>query len=148
MPMQLTADDFKESLNAHVSVKGREIRGKYGSEIGWMELLRILSDRSVVRYPCEIVFGAEPLLEGEFAHPVPNGENPQSGFRIYVHPFFAHQLARVPYLVLYQLVRVNYGEFASADDAEAFGAGALGLSRDEYYAILCGLADELAASVG
>jgi hypothetical protein len=39
---------------------------------------------------------------------------------------------------------VNYGEFASADDAETFGAAALGLSKDDYYQAVCALADELA----
>ena len=54
------------------------------------------------------------------------------------------QLEYVPHIVLYQLVLVNYGEFASADDAETFGAAALGLAKEEYYQILCGLADEVA----
>jgi len=60
-----------------------------------------------------------------------------------VHPLFMLQLERVPRLVLYQLVAVNYGAFASSDDAETFGAAALGLTRDEYYAELCAMADEL-----
>jgi len=38
---------------------------------------------------------------------------------------------------------MHYGEFASADDAETFGASALGLSRDEYYATLGEMADEI-----
>jgi hypothetical protein len=143
MSTQLTADDFKESLNAHVAAKGGEIREKYGTDIGWTELLLILNDRSVVRYPCEIIFDAAPLLEEEFAHAMPNSENPSDGFKIYVHPFFSLQLERVPHMVLYQLVRVNYGEFASPDDAEVFGASALGLSRDAYYEMLCQLADEI-----
>jgi hypothetical protein len=62
---------------------------------------------------------------------------------MHVHPFFLTQLERVPGLVLYQLVLVNYGEFASADDAETFGAAALGLSRDEYYATICELAGQI-----
>jgi hypothetical protein len=57
------------------------------------------------------------------------------------------QLERVPYLVLYQLVLVNYGPFASADDAETFGAAILGLSKDDYYQALCQMADELSGCV-
>lgn len=148
MATQLTADDFKQSLNTHVATKGEEIREKYGPEIGWKELLHILEDRSLVRYPCEIIFDSAPLLEGEFAHAMPNSENPQDGFKIYVHPFFSLQLSRVPHMVFYQLVRVNYGEFASADDAEVFGASALGLSRDAYYETLCELADEIGGEPG
>lgn len=143
MSKQLTVDDFQQSLNVHVAAKGDEIREKYGPHIGWNELLKVLEDRSLVRYPCEIIFDAAPLQEDEFAHPVANGEQPEEGFKIYVHPFFATQLPRVPYLVLYQLVVVNYGEFASADDAEIFGASALGISKEEYYAALCEMADQL-----
>ena len=143
MATKLTVDDARQSLNAHVAAKGAEIRKKYGPIIGWQELLRLLEDRTCVRYPCEIVFDAAPLEAGEFAHPVPKGDRPEDGFTMVVHPFFMAQLPHVPCLVLYQLVLVNYGEFASPDDAEVFGASALGLTRDEYYATLCALADQI-----
>jgi hypothetical protein len=144
MPTQLTAADARQSLNEHVAARGREIHGKYGPHIGWRELRQILADRSCVRYPCEIVFDAAPLNPGEFAHPVAKGKRPEDGFTMYVHPIFMTQLQQVPCLVLYQLVLVNYGEFASADDAETFGAAVLGLSQHEYYDTLCELADPLA----
>src|ERR1017187_9487865 len=143
MPTQLTTNDFKQSLNAHVAAKGAEICAKYGPQIGWKELLCILEDRACCRYSCEIVFDTAPLLAGELAHPEPKGERPEDGFRMHVHPYFMTEVGRVPYLVLYQLVLVNYGPFASPDDAETFGASALGLSKDEYYAALCELADQI-----
>jgi hypothetical protein len=68
---------------------------------------------------------------------------PENGFTMAVHPIFMTQLEYVPYLVLYQLVLVNYGEFAAPDDAETFGACALGLAKDNYYSTLCELADQL-----
>src|ERR1019366_140331 len=37
--------------------------------------------------------------------------------------------------------------FAAPDDAETFGAAALGLTKDQYYYVLCGLADELEQTV-
>ncbi len=144
MKTQLTIEDARQSLTGHVAAKGEELRAKYGPHIGWIQLQQILEDRTFVRYPCALVFDEGPLREGEFAHPVARGENPEDGFTIYVHPYFASQPERIPYLVLYQLVVVNYGEFVSADDAEIFGASVLGLSKDEYYRIVCGLADEIA----
>jgi len=144
MSKQLTAEDARQSLNAHVAAKGLEIREKHGPRIGWTELQRILQDGSCVRYPCEIVFDAAGLQPGEFAHPIAKGEQPEAGFTIFVHPLLLLQLERVPPLVLYQLVLVNYGDFASADDAETFGANALGLSKDDYYRALCEMADEFA----
>ena len=143
MAIQLTADDAKLSLNAHVAAKGADIHAKYGPNLGWKELSLLLEDRTLVRYPCKIEFNAAPLKPGEFAHPVPNGDLPEDGFTLYIHPLFMMQLPQVPLLALYQLVVVNYGDFASSDDALTFGATALGLTDDEYYARLCEVIDPL-----
>jgi hypothetical protein len=135
--------DARQSLNASAEEVGGRICQNYGPCLGWTQLLRLLQDRSCVRYPCEIVFDATPLGEGEFAHPVPKGERPEEGFCLHVHPFYRTQLDQVPVLVLYQLVLVNYGAFAGPQDAEALGAAALGITRDAYYDRVCRLADEL-----
>lgn len=146
MSKQLTTDDARQSLRDHCAAKGEEIRAKLGPHLGWAELNRLLEDRKFVRYPCSITFDSVPLQVGEFAYPVPLGQHPEAGFRICVHPRFESDLDAVPALVLYQLVAVNYGDFATPDDAEAFGAAALGVSREQYYQRLCQLAD--AASDG
>jgi hypothetical protein len=144
MALQLTAEDARQSLSAHVASKGSELHQKYGPRIGWTELKQVLQDRAFVRYPCELAFDSTPLLPGEFACPVQHGESPEEGFTIAIHPQFALQLDQVPALVLYQLVAVNYGDFASPEDAELFGAYALGMDREEYYQRVCACADELA----
>ncbi|MBI5767309.1 MAG: hypothetical protein HZA93_05900 [Verrucomicrobia bacterium] len=143
MAQQLTADDAKQSLAAHVGTKGLEIFSKYGPTIDWVSLTRLLGDRAYVRYPVEIAFDDRQLLPGEFAQPVQKGDRPEDGFTMCVHPVYQTQPELVPALVLYQLVAVNYGVFASSDDAETFGAAALGLTRDEYYALICDAADQL-----
>lgn len=130
-------------MEAHAAAKGAEIHDKYGPEIGWGQLLNILKDRTLVRYPCEVFFDAAGLLEGECAHAQPNGDQPDEGFTIFIHPFFAAQPPHAVRLVLYQLVVVNYGPFASSDDAEALGAAALGISTEEYYQSLCAITDRL-----
>jgi len=138
-----TVGEARRSLNGHVAEKGAELRAKHGPHIGWRELQQVLLDRALVRYPCEVVFTAEGLREGEFAYPHQRGQAPEEGFEIRVHPFFLGQLAQVPHLVLYQLVAVNYGDFASVDDAETFGAAALGMDKEEYYEAICRLADQV-----
>jgi hypothetical protein len=146
MAITLTADDAKQSLTTHVETKGIEVYMKFGPQLDGAALQRLLADRAYVRYPVEIVFDAAQLLPGEFATPVQKGESPEDGFTMFVHPVFQTQPDLVPALVLYQLVSVNYGVFASSDDAEIFGAAALGLTRDEYYALLCDAADQLGAN--
>jgi len=148
MATALTAQDGRVSLSAHAAEKGADIFEKYGPRIGWKELQGLLADKACVRYPCEIAFDAALLAPGETAYPAPLGERPEDGFTMYVHPFFMTQLESVPALVLYQLVRINYGDFASADDAEVFGAQALGMVQEDYYKWLCELADQIAPDGG
>ena len=138
-----TPAEAKQSLTDHVADKGMEIHAKYGPHIGWKEIQRIVGDRSVCRYPCRIAFASEGMQEGEFAYPHPLGVSPEDGYEIRVHPLYMTELQMVPHLVLYQLVAVNYGDFASIDDAETFGAAALGMDREEYYQTICDLADRI-----
>jgi hypothetical protein len=139
-------EDARESLSEHVAARGAEIRAKYGPEIGWSQLQAMLADRGCVRYPCELAFDAGPLLPDECAFPVPLGGRPEDGFRLCVHPYFSVDPSRVPLLALYQIVAINYGAFASPDDAEAFGSAVLGMPREEYYEALCSMADEISTS--
>lgn len=93
--------------------------------------MRILEDRTCARYPCEIVFDAAQLEPGECAHPVSQDENPETGFTMFVQPVFLTEVPCVPPLVLYQLVLVNCGGFASPDNAETFSASAHSVSKEE-----------------
>ena len=139
----LTENDARQSLNGHVEAKGREIQQQYGPEITSETLRQILSDSNFVRYPCEIRFDLAPLQEEEIAFAAPKGESPEEGYTIFVHPFFSTDPHAVVAIALYQLVVVNYGDFASSDDAETFGSAVLGLSKEAYYSRLCELADQI-----
>ncbi len=143
MARQLKTEAVRRSLSADLAVKAAEIRKKYGPEIGWDALQRLLEDRDCAPFPCEIRFDSGPLLPGEFGHPMAKGPSREQGFVIYLHPLYASQLARVAYLVLHQLVLINYGNSATADDAETFGSLVLGLSKDDYYRALCELSGQI-----
>ena len=143
MARRLNNIETRQALVATVATQAEAIHRRYGPTMGWSDLVRLLADRALVRYPCEIRFEAGPLLPGEFAHAVPKGSEPEQGYIIYVHPVYETQHERVAYLVLHQLAWVNYGANAEAEDAEAFGAGALGLSREAYFSALCDLASQL-----
>lgn len=122
---------------------GARVAEKYGPRIGWDPLLKLLEDRTCVAYPCELRFDSEPLLPGEFGHVARKGLRPDDGFILFLHPHYSEQPDVVPYLVLHQLARVNYGEAASAEEAELLGSCALGIPKDDYFRILCDLADQL-----
>ena len=143
MARQFNAEDVRHSFAAELAAKANQIHKKYGPEIGWDQLQQLLSDPECAPFPCEIRFDAEPLLPGEFGHPVLKGSTKEQGFIIYIHPYYASQPARVSYLVLHQLGLINSGESATADDAETFGSLALGLSKEDYYRALCELSGQI-----
>jgi hypothetical protein len=144
MARELKTEQVSPILRDEVSAQAAAIHVKYGPQVGWDQLQRLLDDRTLVPYPCEIRFDVGPLLPGEFAHPLPRGHKPDEGYIIYIHPFFSTRLAQVPLLVLHQLALINYGASATFDDAETFGSVALGLTKEEYYQALC----ELSAQIG
>ncbi len=140
--VQPTEEDGKIALREHAKMRAMEARHKYG-EIGEEEILNILKDPAIVRFPTILRFDAEPLEPGEFAFPAPLGKRPSEGYCLFVHPFFKDKPEALPYLISYQLVRINYGDVATHEDAEAFGAALLGMETEAYYQQICALADSL-----
>lgn len=135
--------DAKAGLRDHVVDRARLARTRYGPIIDDAAILRVLDDREIVRYPTGIRFDAAPLRAGEFAWAAPMGELPREGYCIFVHPRFERQRDLWPVVIAYHLPTINYGDIASSDDCELFGATLLGLDVEDYYNQLCALSDEL-----
>jgi hypothetical protein len=140
---KLSEDDGREALRDHVIQKAQAARLKYGLHIDAEVIMKMLDDREVVRYPTGVRFDAGPLQPGEFAYAQPLGARPADGYCLYVHPHFERQPEILPLLIAYHIVDINYGEIATAAEAELFGATLLGLEVDTYYQALCALADSL-----
>ena len=123
--------------------KAQAARLKYGLYIDTDTIMKMLDDRSVVRYPTGVRFDAEPLQPGEFAVAMPIGDRPEDGYCLFVHPHFERHKDIWPLLIAYHIVDINYGEMATHEEAELFGATLLGLEVDAYYEALCELADSI-----
>jgi len=153
----ITEEDVKSAVGDHAEERARAIRAKYGPEIDYETLLTILEDRECVRYPVTIEFDSGRLEPGMFAcaELVPEEISEEEAewrdgyeescdeYVIVVHEAFKERRDVLPALILYHLVVVNYGDFATAADAEVFGSTVLGLDREEYYSLLCDLTDQL-----
>lgn len=142
MMEKLTAEDGKRALTEHAIEIGQIVRDKYGPDIEYPDLLSILGDSECVRYPTRIEFSAN-LEDGMFAEAIPCGEEPDQGYVIRVHECFVKEPDRVIAMVFYHLVAVNYGNFATPAEAEAFGATCLGMEQDAYYELICDCAARL-----
>ncbi len=145
---KLTEEDGRKALLDHVIDRALLARDRHGAVIDESAIRAMLEDREVVRYPVTIVFDAAALEPGEFAWAEQAGERPSDGFRLHVHPRYAGRADALPLLVAYHLVRVNYGEIATREEAEVFGATLLGMEVNDYYAAICRLADELVEGGG
>lgn len=146
MELKPTEEDGKQALLDHVIRKATEARAKYGV-INRAVLTDLLQDRAVVRYPLGIRFDAEPLRPGEFACLEALGDHPSDGFCLFIHPMFEPVDDMIPFLVAYYIPSVNYGEVASHVEAEVFGATLLNTDREEYYKILCSVADSVEGKI-
>jgi len=136
-----TAQAGQQSLRDHVVAKAGEARLRRGGLIDRAEVMRMLEDRAVVRYPMGVRFDAQPLQPGEFACLEALGDHPADGFCLFIHPVFEPEDDLIPLLIAYYIPSVNYGEVASHAEAELFGATLLGMGVEEYYTILCDVAD-------
>ncbi len=143
-----TAEEAQQSLRDHVVTKAMDARLRRGGLIDRVEMMRLLEDRAVVRYPLGVRFDAEPLQPGEFACLESLGEHPSDGFCLFIHPMFENVDDLIPLLIAYYIPSVNYGDVASHVEAELFGASLLGIDVEEYYTILCSVADTLGTAPG
>lgn len=142
-PPQLTLEDGRRALGVHLLEKGRKLRRKYGRFIDDETLFRILDDREFVRFPARIVFDSSKIEKGMFAAAQKISGGSSDGYVIFVHEYFKTRRGDLPAAVFYHLVTVNYGDFATPDEAEEFGSAALGLDKEYYYQYLCRLADQI-----
>ncbi|MET0081309.1 MAG: hypothetical protein ABW119_22880 [Candidatus Thiodiazotropha lotti] len=131
------------AVSLHAREKAEEIRRRYNRVIDYQAVLEMIEDRKSVRYPVKLRFVSEGIEPGMFARTEPNSENPDDGYTIILHNCFEHRYDDLPMLILYQLVLVNYGDLATANDAEIFGATILGMDRDTYYQQIAALVDEV-----
>lgn len=141
-PHTPTAADGQQSLRDHVRAKALEARAKLAGRVDRAAILRLLEDRTAVRYPIGVRFDAAPLRPGEFAFLEALGDHPADGFCLFIDPEFAAADELLPLLIAYYIPSVNYGDVATHVEAELYGATLLALDAEEYYQRLCAAADQ------
>ena len=142
-PKKRVGKVIHSAVSKHAIEKAADIRARYGPVIDFPTELRILEDRRCIRYPVEIRFVSEGIEPGLFAKTEAISDDPADGYVISLHQHFKDRPEVLPALILYQSVLVNYGDIATAADAELFGSGILGLDRDAYYTQIADLTDSL-----
>jgi hypothetical protein len=139
----VSAETARQALLAHAAATGTALHDRAGGRLDYPRLLALLEDPDVVRFPVHVVFDAQPLQGEEVAYPLPVEGDPTHGFTMYVHPHLERRPDDATAAILYALVVVNYGEAATGEVGEAFGAAALGLDWETYYRTVCRITDAI-----
>lgn len=134
-----TEETGRIALRDHIREKALVALSRHSAPFDNNTAVRLTSDRDIVRYPTQLVYDGAPLEPGEFAFLSPKGDDPIDGFVIYLRPDLADRPTDALRAVLYQIVRINYGDIATSSEAELFGSTAMGESVDDYYNALCQL---------
>lgn len=100
MPLP-SPEQAQRSLREHVVAKATDARALHPSGITRADILSLLDNRAVVRYPLGVRFDAEPLRPGEFACLEALGDRPTDGFVLFIHPMFENVDELIPLLVAY-----------------------------------------------
>jgi len=141
--LKLTLEEGRQALGVHVLTRGTRLRQKYGNFIDERTLNTILKDPEFVRFPVRIEFDSKELEPGMFGTARRIEGDADKGYVIKIHEYFHKRTGDWPALVFYHLATVNYGDFASCNEAEVFGSAALGMEQEEYYQLLCRLTDSI-----
>lgn len=139
----LSEKDGHLGMLKHARSKGRLLRSRYGPLFSRESIHTLLQNREIVRHPTRIVFRSTLLQPGEPAHVTEVDTPGDRHFVLAIHPDFRQDRHAIACLAFYQLVRVNYGPYASAEHAEALGSEAMGMTEQDYYECMCQLADRL-----
>lgn len=157
MQEEATQQELRESMDLHLRQKAQEIIDKYGNISSFSLLLEFMSDRKFVRYPVNIIYDTARIEPGLFVktemhlsdpdhQPVEDDDYIKPAERSYdfiIHEHFEGQPEKLLPLVLYHLPAVNYGDIATYEDSEVFGSALLQMTQDDYYRLVCDLADSI-----
>ncbi len=137
------AERLREGLENHVLLVAEKAFAKFGNIASIDTLERMLDYNEVVRFPATIVFGDENLDKGVPVKVERIPETSDEKYAITINPVFKEREKDVIALVLYSIVKINYGKIAKEKEAELFASLLLGIGQDDYHDLYDKLKNEV-----
>jgi len=108
----------------------------------------LLHDPDCLRYPVRLVFEFGEMAMHQFAQPDIDWRNrKQDGRVLYLRPILRDRPDLVALAVAHMIPLINYGDVIADEHCFAYGATLLGMMEQEYYQLVCQLADFVGAEV-
>lgn len=128
-------------LQDHADRAAERAVERLGGPLDAVNLPRFLEDDTCLRYATTVLFSAEGMEPHQFAEPYFEEDDGKRVCRLHVHPRFAGYPHYLPYFVAYMAPVINYGQVATPEVCERYGAYVLGLDQEAFYTQLCDIMD-------
>ena len=126
------AKRLREGLENHIRFVVEKAINKHGRPESLETLNRLLEDNEIVRFPSTLIFDDAELKKGEAVKLDKIADDADEKYRIIIHPAFLERDKDVIALVLYQIVKINYGKIAKEKESLLFASSLLGIKEDIY----------------
>lgn len=137
----------QQSLRDHLVAQALVAHQKY-APLTFDKLAAFLRDPDCLRHPTRLVFEFGEMAMHQFAQPDLDWRNrEQDGRVLYLRPALCERPDLVVPAVAYMVPLINYGEVVADDRCLLYGATLLGLLSDEFYELICRVADFVGAEV-
>ena len=123
---------LREGLRGHVEMVAQRGRAKYPSVEKLDELMQLIGDSEIVRFPTSIVFSEDDSSSPEAVKVERDHNTQDESYIITLNNNFREREADAVMLALYVVVNINYGKIAKKEEAETFGSILLGISEEDY----------------
>ena len=129
--------ELADALARHACFAADRARSRLGGPLSADNLSEALRDDVCFRYPVEIGFDETGLEPQQFADARFSGPDGQRVCKLHVRPRFKDGADVLHLLVAYMAAPINYGDVATPDLCEQYGAALVGMTRENYYKVLC-----------
>ncbi len=126
------AKRLREGLENHIRFVAEKAINKHGRPDSLEILNRLLEDSEIVRFPSTLIFDDAELKKGEAVKLDKLADGADEKYQIIIHPAFLKRDKDIIALVLYQIVKINYGKIAKEKESLLFASSILGI-KDEIY---------------
>lgn len=140
---KLNAQRLREGLENHILMVAEKAVSKHGQIDSLDTFVDVLNNREVVRFPTAIDFNDHVLENNKCSKLDKVSDGNDECYCIILHPLFKNRDKDIIALALYQIVTINYGKIAKEKEALLFGSSVLGISEEEYKALLTRLESEV-----
>jgi len=137
------AKRLREGLENHIRFVAEKAVNKHGRPESLEILSRLLEDNEIVRFPSTLIFDDAELKKGEAVKLDKIVDGVDERYQIIIHPAFLERDKDIIALVLYQIVKINYGKIAKERESLLFASSLLGIKDDIYQAQINELLTEI-----